>query len=117
MKIELYLPIKTVSEANCSQHWAIKSKRHQQQKQLVSLLLSKHKFSPPCTFTLTRLAPKLLDKHDNLPMSMKYIVDALAELATGNYTPGQADSDDRIVIEYGQEVSKRYGIKLCIEME
>lgn len=87
------------------------------QKQLIKLFLKKYQeqISLPCKIMLTRYAPKQLDGHDNLPMSMKYVVDAIAEVLTGNLTPGQADSDSRILIEYAQKISKTYGVELNLE--
>jgi hypothetical protein len=52
----------------------------------------------------------LLDKFDNLPMSFKYIVDAVCAIITGNYVAGKADSDERISISCDQVKSKVYGI-------
>lgn len=52
---------------------------------------------------MTRISRKFLDEHDNLPCSMKYIVDELAAYLTNDFRSGQADNDDRITWEYSQE--------------
>ncbi len=63
---------------------------------------------------LIRLAPNELDVFDNLPMSLKYIVDAICAIITGEYRAGKADSDKRISIACGQISSKEYGVRVEI---
>lgn len=115
-KVILDLPLRTVSEANCFEHWTKKHKRHRLQQRTVALCLKpvRDKVKLPCKIMLTRFAPDELDKFDNLPMSFKYIVDAVCAIITGNYKPGQADSDKRISIACDQVKSKEYGIRVEI---
>jgi len=115
-KITLELPIKTVSEANCFEGWKQKYGRHKDQQRILSLYLYplKSKIKLPCKISLTRLAPNELDTFDNLPMSFKYIVDAICSIITGEYRPGKADSDKRISISCDQVKSKIWGIKVEI---
>lgn len=112
----LTLPIKTVSESNCSEHWAIKRKRHKQQQFFVRMLLnsSKPEITLPCKITLTRISSRLLDD-DNLVSSLKYIRDEIAayihpekiikckknKLIYEN--KGHADNDKNITWSYSQE--------------
>jgi hypothetical protein len=112
--VVLDIPLRTKSEANCFEHWRLKHKRHKQQQALVALALKpvRSKIQLPCKILLTRLAPNKLDKHDNLPMSFKYIVDACCAIVTGNFTSGKADSDERISIAYDQIESHDYGIRI-----
>lgn len=113
-KIILDLPIRTTSEANCFEPWPEKHKRHKAQQRTVALALNplRAKIQLPCKVQLTRFAPHELDAFDNLPMSFKYIVDAICAIITGNYVAGKADSDKRISISCGQEKSKEYGIRI-----
>ena len=115
--IILSLPIKTISEANCEQHWTTRHKRHKKQKNAIfwAFLEVKHLVKLPCTLTFVRYAPKFLDRHDNLPMSMKWLCDALCAEITGEYRPGLADNSDKIEIKYDQIKSKVYGVKVIIE--
>lgn len=117
---ELYciLPLHTVSELNCSQHWTERSRRHKRQKKVVYYYISKYfrVLTTPCSIELTRIAPRELDAHDNLPASLKYIVDALCEIITKDDRPGVADSHKDIKILYKQEYSKSYGVKVIITM-
>src|SRR5579862_3501203 len=91
------LPIRTVSEANSREHWHVKARRHTLHKDLVYLALNKHKdiIRLPCILKVTRYAPGTLDKHDNLPISLKWIVDACCEIITDDKRVGRADSDER----------------------
>ena len=113
-KVILDLPIKTVSEANCFEPWQKKHGRHKDQQRIVALSLNplRDKIKLPCKIMLTRLAPHELDVFDNLPMSLKYIVDAICAIITGEYRAGKADSDKRISIACGQIVSKEYEMEV-----
>jgi hypothetical protein len=115
-KVVLTLPLRTKSEANCFEPWQVKHKRHRTQQAAIAFLLKpiRQNILLPCKILFTRLSPKMLDKHDNLPMSFKYIVDACCAIITGNFISGKADSDERISIAYDQKESKEYGIKIEI---
>lgn len=114
--VEIYLPIRTVSEANCFEPWQKKHKRHKAQKRAVMFAmipLKKH-LVLPCTIRITRYAPKMLDAHDNLRMSVKYLIDAVASEVTGDFRPGLADNNPGLTFEYAQEKSKGYAVKIEI---
>ena len=115
-KVLIDLPIQTKSEANCFEPWRIKHARHKQQQKIVALALNplRTMIKLPCTIMLTRFAPDSLDKFDNLPMSFKYIVDAVCSIITGDYRAGHADSDSRLSIACDQIKSKEYGIRIEI---
>jgi hypothetical protein len=113
-KILLDLPIQTKSEANCFESWHVKHARHKAQQRTVALGLNplRAKIKLPCQIRITRFAPHELDVFDNLPMSLKYIVDAICAIITGNYVAGKADSDPRISISCSQEKRKEYGVRI-----
>lgn len=128
-KIIWYLPIKTVSEANCSEHWSVKSKRHKQQQFFIRALFKKHgrAIPLPCIVKFIRLSPRQLDD-DNLCMVFKKIRDEVSECLIPHkkqtYTTkkgtvvtikGRQDSDPRITWKYQQEASKVAGIRIEIE--
>lgn len=115
-KVLLDLPLRTVSEANCFEHWTKKHTRHKAQQRMVAIFLRPHrdKIKLPCKVMLTRFAPDELDKFENLPMSFKYIVDAICAIITGDYRYGRADSDKRISLACDQIKSKKYGIRIEI---
>lgn len=118
-RIVIDLPIRTKSEANCFEPWRVKHARHKDQQRIVALGLKplRDHIHLPCKITLTRFAPDELDVFDNLPMSFKYIVDAVCAIITGNYIAGKADSDKRISISCDQVKSKAYGIRIEITCE
>lgn len=111
-RVVLFLPLQTVSEANCFEHWTKKHERHTYQKRTVALALKPHRgeVKLPCKVMLTRLAPDELDTFENLPMSFKYIVDAVCAIITGDYRPGRADGDKRISLACDQMKSQEYGV-------
>lgn len=132
-RLEATLPIITVSEANNggrkaflydgkiryrSESFREKAKRHRNQKGVIfySLRRFENVLKLPCKIKLTRFAPRKLDKFDNLPMSMKYILDAVCAIITKDYRPGRADDTEEIDVEYDQVSSNHYGIKIEIEM-
>lgn len=103
--ITWHLPIKIANEANSSEHWTKKSRRHKMQKRRIKeeFLKERPNIKLPCKVVLTRISPRELDEHDNLRMSLKWIVDAIAAELTNNYIPGMADSDKKITWEYKQK--------------
>lgn len=125
-KIILNLPIRTVSESNCSEHWSVKSKRHRQQQFFIRLLLitSKPEIILPCKITLIRISPRLLDD-DNLVGSLKYIRDEISAYINPEKVvkckkinknnkivlyenKGHADNDKNITWAYAQKNGKTY---------
>ena len=116
-----HLPLKTASEGNCSEHWAKKAKRHKLQKNKIKAVLLKERppITIPCSVCLTRIAPRELDSHDNLPISMKYVSDALAEYLVPGKAVGRADDCKEIVWAYKQEKGgvREYAIRIEISSE
>lgn len=102
------LPIYTRSEGNNDVHWRLKGERTNRQIDIVKTNIWPRDVPGPCAVHLVRMAPGTLDAHDNLPGSMKHIVDAIADIA------GVDDGDPRWTFTYGQEKSKQYGVKIKI---
>lgn len=119
--INWHLPIKTASEGNSRENHFAKWRRHEDQKDRIKkhFLSEKPKIKLPCTCVLTRIAPRMLDEHDNLPMAFKFITDQLAALIIGNDVPGRADSDKRIKWEFKQKKgkTKEYAINVEISFD
>ena len=117
--IEIEIPIRTVSEANISEHWTKKHKRKKQQQMYVFMYLRhiQEKIPLPCHIILTRIAPRSLDEGDNLPMAFKKIRDVISSFLTGDTRPGLADSDERLTWAYNQEKGKpkQYGVRITLE--
>ena len=102
----IQIPLRTVSESNCAEHWSKKAKRHAMQKLVVksACKAALHAGLLPCTVKLTRIGRKLDD--DNLRGALKYVRDAVAELLVPGKAVGRADDDARITWEYSQEKGK-----------
>ncbi len=115
----LKIPIKTVSESNTVEHWVKKSNRHKTQKLMVKWAFRQNnvKVNLPCTITMIRIAPRKLDEHDNLRVSMKWIADEVASLITGDLRPGRADDCKEITWKYDQRKGKvkEYAVEILIE--
>lgn len=107
------LNIKTISEANTSEHWTKKSKRHKQQKFFVRLAFNQLKkpIELPCKVIMTRLASRELD-FVNLCVSLKWIQDQIADCLIPGKAAGQADSDPRITWEFKQEKRNINGVRI-----
>jgi hypothetical protein len=118
-KVIVDLPIRTVSEANCFEPWQVKHGRHKEQQRIVALglkpVMANIRLRLPCKIMLIRFAPDELDVFDNLPMSFKYIVDAVCAIITGEYRAGKADSDKRISIACDQVKSDAYGVRIQVD--
>lgn len=116
--LEVTLPIRTYSEANSTEHWSKKNRRHKkQQNQLWTYFLcTRPPIKLPCTIKLIRIAPKTLDAHDNLPMAFKFIVDKLADYIIPGKVEGHADSDSRITWQYDQIKTKEKDYHIKIEV-
>lgn len=117
--INFQLPIKTASESNCSEHYHVKNKRHTLQKRWVKTAFKKENpnISLPCKITLTRIAPRSLDAHDNLPMSLKWVADGVAENIIPGKAAGRADDSKEISWEYKQKKGQTREYAVIIEIE
>lgn len=113
-----YIDLKTVSEANSSEHWTKKAKRHRLQKMKIkaALLQERPHIQLPCAIHLTRIAPRTLDVDDNLPMAFKFIKDAIADYIIPGQAPGRADDCKSIVWRFKQEKGqpKQMGVRIEI---
>jgi hypothetical protein len=126
------IPLKTVSEGNCFEHYFTKNKRHKQQQQVITLLFNaeKTKIELPCCVKMIRLGPRYLDAEENLPMAFKWIKDQIGACIFPDkvvtyvtkkghirQNKGHADSDKRITWQYDQEKSKLKGIRIEISFD
>jgi len=119
IQYEFTVPIKTVPESNRGgEHYITKSKRHQTQKFHIWAVLHEKQLDIqlPCQIKLTRIAPRKLDSHDNLPISMKWIVDEISEYIFPGKAAGRADDMDEVKFIYDQEKGdpKQYAVKITI---
>ncbi len=101
--IDWVLPVRTVSEANQTDHWTVVSKRKKAQRALIQCRWNKEKPSIPlpCVVKLTRISPRKLDD-DNLVMALKHVRDVVADLIRPGLPPGFADGSGLIKWQYDQ---------------
>lgn len=113
-----HLELKTASEANCSEHWTKKAKRHRLQKKKIWAILHSEKppIKIPAAIVLTRISPRALDSDDNLPMALKYIKDAIAEYFYPGLAPGRADDCVGMEWHYKQKKGQVREYAVNIEM-
>lgn len=101
------IPIRTVSELNQREHWAVTHRRKKSQQHTVGLFLNTCKKPKlPCDVWLTRIGPRALDT-DNLAASFKHTQDQIAAWL------GIDDGDtDNVVWRYDQRKGKpkEYGV-------
>lgn len=82
-----------------SEHWRTRSKRNTSHRAAVWFSLKAAKAAhdlAPCVVTLTRIAPRRVDAHENLRAGFKSAVDAVADWI------GLDDADERIEWRYAQ---------------
>ena len=111
--VMIQLPIRTVSEANQRDHWSVRNKRKKEQQREVFFAWRKAMFGKPepklpCTVTLTRFGPRLLDS-DNLAIAFKGIRDEVAKLLKVD------DGDSQIRFEYQQRLDSDYAITIQVD--
>jgi len=110
------LPIRAESIANRREHWTTRARRAQQHRDTAKwhcIASSTTRPTLPCVITLTRIAPRALDAHDNLPISLKNTVDGIADYL------GIDDRDPRVRWEYAQRRGepKQYAVEVAFTQE
>ena len=115
--IEVFLPVRTWSEANLREHWAKRARRVRTQRQAARLLVRAANnradisvLSGPITIILTRLAPRSLDS-DNLASSLKAVRDGVADALDID------DGSSRIQWRYAQRKGKPREYAVLVEIQ
>ena len=111
MRVEV--PIRLVSVANISEHWTVSARRRSEHRAACwyALKAAKAPHVLPCTVTLTRIAPRQLDAHDNLRSSAKGCVDGIAD-----WLDLKTDADSRVTWRYAQRRGEPKTYALEIEI-
>lgn len=107
--IKAVSPNKVVKENNFARTRRVKAARqgvHWALKQIAKPMF-------PVTVTMTRIAPSVngLDKHDNLPGSLKPFVDGVADWL------GIRDDDKRVEWKYTQENGADYQVRVTVQAD
>lgn len=110
--ISYEIPVKTVSEANSREHWAVRAKRAKLQRGVARLATGSRVgvgvgIYEPTRITLTRIGKRRLDT-DNLARALKAVRDGIADAL------GVDDGDDRLDWQYKQAIGKVYSVQVEI---
>lgn len=105
----LTLPIKTVSLTNQREHWRVRHRRVQYQREAVGLMMP-HGVPVPSVVTLTRVSPGILDD-DNLQASLKSVRDEIAKRS------GIDDRDPRVQWRYAQRRGPVRRYEVVVEVD
>jgi hypothetical protein len=107
------LPLRIVSSANLREHWAVKAKRTKAHRsagvfvgKAIKRVAMPYGGPDSVAVTLTRVAPRPLDTHDNLRSGFKAFVDGVAE--------GLGVDDSTVLWEYQQRRGepKEYAVEV-----
>ncbi len=102
------IPIRLPSLANCRMHWRAMDRLKRQQKTAVAVFLNGEKAPDlPAVVTITRIGPRALDD-DNCAGACKYVRDQIARWY------GVDDGSRLYRWVYAQERSKTYGVRIQI---
>ena len=115
-QIIVNVPIRIRSEANIAEHWTAKYKHRKSILKILNNHFPQERLTPPCTVTMTRVAPRSLD-YDNLVYSMKYIRDYIADKLVPNLAAGRADNTEGLNFLYQQRKGqpKEYSLELILD--
>ena len=97
-------PLITTPESNSREHWHKKAKRHSQQRESIRKEWKANPISianpenTPLLLYIQRIAPRKLDSSDNLPCSMKAILDEICSCILPGYVDGRADGKLKIKV-------------------
>ena len=118
MRIYFMVPVKTVSEANKREHWAVRAKRTKEQRtRAKQRTRAAMRQQGPCIGTkpnpilvhMVRMGPRKLDS-DNLAGALKHVRDGIADAL------GVDDGDDAQALwTYGWGKNKTYWVNVSID--
>ena len=108
------LPLRIVSVLNLREHHMARARRAKLHRRTAHILLGQACPTPPTgllRITLTRIAPRDLDGHENLPAGFKGVVDGVADWLKVD------DSDKRLTFAYAQRTGKpkEYAAEVVVE--
>lgn len=104
----VHVPVNARSTSNLREHHMAKHRRMKTHRQAAHWALKAHRPLLPCVVTLTRIGRRRLDAHDNLPSSLKAVVDGIADWL------GVRDDDPRIMWKYDQRIGQP-GVEVAVQ--
>ena len=108
----IYIPLKTISEANSNDHYRVKAKRKKMQREMARKAMLAYgitgkDITGPLVVKFVRIGKRTLDD-DNLSSSFKAVRDGVADAL------GVDDGDERMRYHYGQRTGKEYAIEIGV---
>lgn len=108
------LPLRIVSVLNLREHWSKRGARASLHRTTAKIAMRQACRVPPqgdMTITLTRIAPRKMDRHENLPAGFKAVVDGIADWLEID------DGDERLTFAYAQRTGKpkEYAAEVVVE--
>ncbi len=116
-KFEVTIPLKIESEGNKHGHHMARYARLKKHTGIIKLMLGTCRIKLPCTVTMTRIAPRELDEHDNLRSALKHVVDCVSDHLIPGLKAGRADGSKDIKWEYRQAKGRPLEYALTIKIE
>ena len=120
--VELDVPLRAVNRGNVREaHWGPRAKANATAAEVLGNMLCtvpvpvRKTLDGPARVTLTRVAPRGLDRHDNLRQALKVYPDALSVWLRSGYM-GRHDGDADLEWIYCENRDgNRYGVRVRIE--
>lgn len=110
--IDITIPVRVISEANCRQHWAIKSSRAKRQRHeaatAIKICTEYRSLKLPLAISFIRYGKRKLDC-DNLQGAFKAVRDGVADALNIN------DGSNLITWHYSQETGASYAIRIIVK--
>jgi hypothetical protein len=114
MKKIFSVPVRTVSEANIREHWAVRARRAKRQRGMARLATARAIADAlnqidGAEIHLVRIGARALDT-DNLARALKAVRDGIADAI------GIDDGDERLAWTYGQQRGERGKYSVLVEI-
>lgn len=117
--IDIKIPYRLQNVSNIYEHHFNRAKRVKKEREFLSILVKPqiHALKLPVSILLVRVAPRPLDKDDNLRGAFKSVKDILASFFLPELKPGQADDLPCFEWHYAQQkgATKEYAIRVMIK--
>lgn len=121
--VVITIGVRLRSQAKWSNNWRARYGRSRELREAVARALSlipvpevtAHLRDRVRTIKLIRLAPRLLEKHDNLPIVGKNVIDQVTAWLAGDNRPNARARDGRkdgYTFEYFQQQQRLYGVRV-----
>jgi hypothetical protein len=109
--LRVEMPLRLAGGTNARLHWGKRARIAKAEREAGYLLTPRSGWRLPCIVTLTRIAPRAMDGHDNVMALCKHLVDGIADRL------GVKDNDPRVTWQYKQARGKPRYYGVVVEFE